>query len=80
MRERATPHCLGRLSFALIAASITASAARYDGERTAASFAERRRDQVDLAELEADIAGTVGLALRPRSFGLWIRPGRGGAA
>jgi hypothetical protein len=54
--------------------------ARYDGERTAASFAERRRDQVDLAELEADIAGTVGSALRPRSFGLWIRPGRGGAA
>jgi hypothetical protein len=54
--------------------------ARYDGERTAASFAERRRDQVDLAELEADIAVTVGSALRPRSFGLWIRPGRGGAA
>ena len=40
--------------------------ARYDGERTAAAFAERRRDQVDLAELEADIAGTVGSALRPR--------------
>jgi hypothetical protein len=54
--------------------------ARYDGERTAASFAERRREQVDLVELEADIAGTVGAALRPRSFGLWIRPGRGGAA
>ncbi len=54
--------------------------ARYDGERTAASFAERRRDQVELSELEADIAGTVGSALRPRSFGLWIRPGRGGAA
>jgi hypothetical protein len=45
--------------------------ARYDGERTAASFAERRRDQVDLAELEADIAGTVGSALRPRSFS-WL--------
>lgn len=54
--------------------------ARYDGERTAASFAERRRDQVDLSELEADIAGTVGSALRPKSFGLWIRPGRGRAA
>ena len=53
--------------------------ARYDGERTAASFAERRRDQVGLAALEADIAGTVGSALRPRSVGLWIRPGRGGA-
>jgi hypothetical protein len=54
--------------------------ARYDGERTATAFAERRRDQVDLAELEADIAGTVGSALRPRSFGIWIRPGRGGTA
>ena len=51
--------------------------ARYDGERTATAFAERRRDQVDLAELEADIAGTVGSALRPRSFGLWIRPAPG---
>ena len=51
--------------------------ARYDGERTAASFAERRRDQVDLADLEADIAVTVGSALRPRSFGIWIRPGPG---
>ena len=33
--------------------------ARYDGERTAAAFAERLRDQVDLAELETDIAATV---------------------
>jgi hypothetical protein len=51
--------------------------ARYDGERTATAFADRRRDQVDLAELEADIAGTVDAALRPRSFGLWIRSGPG---
>ena len=32
--------------------------ARYDGDRTAAAFAERLREQVDLAGLEADIAGT----------------------
>jgi hypothetical protein len=47
--------------------------ARYDGERTAAAFAERMRDQVDLVDLEADIASTVGVALRPSSTGLWIR-------
>jgi len=50
--------------------------ARYDGERTAAAFAERLRDQVDLAGLEADIAATVGAALRPTSTGLWIRAAR----
>ncbi len=47
--------------------------ARYDGERTAAAFAERLRDQVDLAGLESDIRGTVGAALRPSSAGIWIR-------
>ena len=47
--------------------------ARYDGERTAAAFAERLRDQVDLAGLESDITGTVGAALRPSSAGIWIR-------
>jgi hypothetical protein len=51
--------------------------ARYDGERTAAAFGERLREQVDLADLEADIAGTIGLALRPSSTRIWIRdPGR----
>ena len=55
--------------------------ARYDGERTVAAFAERMRDQIDLAELETDIADTVGSALRPTSTGLWIRrPGRGGTS
>jgi hypothetical protein len=50
--------------------------ARYDGERTAAAFAERLRDQIDLRGLEADIAATVGAALRPTSTGLWIRAAR----
>ena len=50
--------------------------ARYDGERTAAAFAERLRDQVDLADLEVDIATTVGRALRPRETGLWLRTDR----
>jgi hypothetical protein len=47
--------------------------ARYDGERTAAAYAERLRDQVDLMDLEADIAGTISAALRPTSVGIWIR-------
>ena len=55
--------------------------ARYDGDRTAAAFAERLREQVDLAGLEADIAGVVEGALRPTSVGVWIRrPGHRGAA
>jgi len=47
--------------------------ARYDGDRTVVAFTERLREQVDLSGLEADIAGTVDSALRPRSFGVWIR-------
>jgi hypothetical protein len=48
--------------------------ARYDGERTAAAFADRLRDRVALTGLERDIAGTVREALRPRSVGVWTRP------
>ena len=47
--------------------------ARYDGERTAAAFAERLRDQVDLGELETDIADTVAGVLRPAAVGVWLR-------
>lgn len=55
--------------------------ARYDGDRTAAAFAERLRAQVDLAGLEADIAGVVDGALRPTTVGVWIRrPGHRGTA
>jgi hypothetical protein len=46
---------------------------RYDGERTAAAFAERLRNQIDLASLETDIGVTVTAALRPTSTGVWIR-------
>ena len=47
--------------------------ARYDGERTAALFAERLRGQVDLAGLEAEVQRTVDGALRPSGTTLWIR-------
>jgi hypothetical protein len=48
--------------------------ARYDAEQTAAAFAERQRDQVNLAGLKVDIAGTINSALSPRTVGVWIRP------
>ena len=47
--------------------------ARYDAERTAAAFAERLRDQVDLSSLSGDIAGVVDVALRPSRIDIWLR-------
>jgi hypothetical protein len=47
--------------------------ARYDGERTAAAFAERLRNEVGLTGVESDVSATVTGALRPRSLGVWIR-------
>jgi hypothetical protein len=47
--------------------------ARYDGEQTLTAFAERLRNEVDLTNLEGDIAGTVVSTLRPSSIGVWLR-------
>jgi hypothetical protein len=47
--------------------------ARYDGDRTAAAFTERLREQVDLAGLEADLALTIDATLHPSSTSVWIR-------
>jgi hypothetical protein len=53
--------------------------ARYDAEGTAAAFAERQRDQVDIAGLKVDLTGTISSALHPRAVGVWIRrSGSGG--
>ncbi|MET1231694.1 MAG: hypothetical protein ABWY52_02440 [Candidatus Limnocylindrales bacterium] len=52
--------------------------ARFDGERTAAAFAARLRDQVDLEDLEADLDAVVRRAVAPATLGLWIyREGAG---
>jgi hypothetical protein len=48
--------------------------ARYDAERTATDFAERLRDEMDLASVSGDIVGVVDTALRPTTVGVWIRP------
>jgi hypothetical protein len=48
--------------------------ARYDAERTATDFADRLRDEMDLASVSGDMVGVVDTALRPRTIGVWIRP------
>ena len=47
--------------------------ARYDAERTTTDFAERLRDEVDLASVSGDIVGVVDTALHPTTIGVWIR-------
>jgi hypothetical protein len=47
--------------------------ARYDGERTAAAFAERLRDQVDLATLRQTLVATTDEAVRPVTAAVWLR-------
>jgi hypothetical protein len=48
---------------------------RYDGERTAAAFAERVRDEMDLARLGSALVATADDAVRPTSAGVWLRAG-----
>lgn len=48
--------------------------ARYDAERMTAEFAERLRDEVDLATLSDELDSTVGKAVAPSLVGLWLRP------
>jgi hypothetical protein len=47
--------------------------ARYDGERTASSFAERLRSEVDLGNLRADLLATATGAVRPGDASIWLR-------
>jgi len=50
--------------------------ARYDAERTTATFADRLRNQVDMATLSADLDATVRAAIQPSSLGIWLREHR----
>ena len=47
--------------------------ARYDAERTTTDFAERLRDEVDMATVSGDIVGVVNTTLHPTTIGVWIR-------
>ena len=49
--------------------------ARYDADRTAQAFAERLRDEVDLAAVTSDLSQTTIVALAPSTLGVWIRRG-----
>jgi hypothetical protein len=51
--------------------------ARYDAERTVAEFADRLRDQIDLADLSSDLDNTIHEAIAPRSFAIWLRDSQG---
>ena len=46
--------------------------ARYDAEQTAAMFAERLRDEVDLETLTAELRATVAATVRPREATVWL--------
>ena len=42
-------------------------------EQAATDFAERLRDEVDLATVSGDILSVVDTAIHPRAIGVWIR-------
>ena len=46
---------------------------RYDAERTAAAFSNHLRDEVDLANLDAEVRQVVAATVAPVTVGLWIR-------
>lgn len=46
---------------------------RYDGELTAAAFAERLRDRTDLAGLEQDLQRVADASVRPAAVDIWLR-------
>ena len=51
--------------------------ARYDGERLAAAFGGRLRDEVDLASLRTALAQTADDAVKPIGSSVWLRTGGG---
>jgi hypothetical protein len=50
--------------------------ASYDGQRTVDAFAERLRNEVDLATLRSSLAATANEAVRPAGSSVWLRGGR----
>ena len=46
--------------------------AAYDGRRTAEAFAQRLRDEVDVATISSDLVATVDQAVAPASVSLWL--------
>jgi hypothetical protein len=48
--------------------------ARFDGERLAAAFAERARNEVDVVRLLDGLTDTTDVAVRPAHSAVWLRP------
>jgi hypothetical protein len=46
--------------------------ARHDADKTAAAFAARLQDAVDLGSVRQDLAGVVHQALEPAHISVWI--------
>jgi len=46
---------------------------RYDADRTVGAFADRLRDEVDLADVDAAIRTVVAQTVAPTAVGLWMR-------
>jgi hypothetical protein len=46
---------------------------RYDAQRTLAAFGGRLREQVDLADLQADLESVVAETVQPTHLSLWLR-------
>jgi len=48
--------------------------ASYDAAKVVDEFSSRLSQQVDLDELNLDLAGVVGSTLRPTAVSVWVRP------
>ena len=49
--------------------------ARYDADQTIAAFSVRLKDAVDMAAVQADLAGVVHDTLHPAHLSIWVQPG-----
>ncbi len=48
---------------------------KYNAQETQARFARAARDEVDLNNLSAELAGVIQKTLQPESLSIWLRPG-----
>jgi hypothetical protein len=45
---------------------------RYDARQLAEGFEARVRDEIDIADLLADLCGVIGKAVQPAHLSLWL--------
>ncbi|MGC2207997.1 MAG: hypothetical protein WA724_09150 [Candidatus Dormiibacterota bacterium] len=49
------------------------TSARYDAEATVSAFAQRVRDDVDLAAVSSELVRAVQISVEPAHVSLWLR-------